>query len=81
MVKITNDLEHPILAAELMQLWLDYEESRSAEAILAHQLDKYEMIAQADEYEREQNMSLPSFFESTKSSFTHPEVLSYDILV
>ena len=46
----------------------------SAEAEVARQLDKFEMIIQADEYEREQGMRLESFFRSTKDSFTHPEV-------
>jgi hypothetical protein len=32
------------------------------------------MIVQADEYEREQNMKLDSFFTSTQDYFTHPEV-------
>jgi putative hydrolase of HD superfamily len=44
------------------------------EAEVARQLDKFEMIVQADEYEREQGMRLESFFRSTKDSFTHPEV-------
>lgn len=35
------------VADEIMSLWLDYEESSSIEALLAHQLDKFEMIVQA----------------------------------
>jgi putative hydrolase of HD superfamily len=54
---------------------LEYENVTSAEASLAHQLDKLEMIIQADEYERQENVLLDSFFTSTADSFTHPEVI------
>ena len=52
----------------------DSENVCSLNANVAKNLDKYEMIVQADEYEREQNKVLQSFFDSTKDSFTHPEV-------
>jgi putative hydrolase of HD superfamily len=47
------------------------------QARVAKNLDKYEMIVQADEYERAQNMRLDTFFESTRHSFTHPEVKAW----
>ncbi len=59
---------------EIVTLWLEYENSSSSEAIIAHQLDKLEMIIQANEYEEQQNILLEDFFESTKNSFSHPEV-------
>lgn len=60
-----------------MTLWLEYENSSSLEAALAHELDKLEMILQANEYEEQQNVDLDDFFQSTKDSFSHPEVNSF----
>jgi putative hydrolase of HD superfamily len=60
-----------------LQLWLDYETGSSAEAQVAKQLDKLEMIVQADEYEKVEGKRLQSFFDSTKESFVHPEVLAW----
>lgn len=72
---ITSDLQYPDIAEEILDLWLDYEESRSKEAVIATQLDKLEMIIQADEYETlHPQKTLNSFFESTKDVFHHPEV-------
>jgi putative hydrolase of HD superfamily len=55
-------------------LWLEYEDGASPEASVARELDKLEMIIQADEYEVAQKVTLNSFFESTQDSFHHPEV-------
>jgi 5'-deoxynucleotidase YfbR-like HD superfamily hydrolase len=45
------------------------------EGEVAKQLDKFEMIVQADEYERScPGKKLQSFFDSTNDSFKHPEV-------
>jgi putative hydrolase of HD superfamily len=56
-------------------LWLEYEEGTSIEAILARELDKFEMIVQANEYELSNpDKRLERFFESTAESFSHPEV-------
>lgn len=56
-------------------MWLEYEQGTSIEADLARQLDKFEMIVQANEYEIAQpGKRLERFFETTKDSFTHPEV-------
>ena len=74
MTKIANDINHEHISKEILELWIDYEHQKSPEAHVAKNLDKYEMIVQADEYEREQNKVLQSFFDSTKDSFTHPEV-------
>lgn len=55
---------------------MEYEEGSTQEGIIAQQLDKFEMILQADEYERENpGKKLQSFFDSTEESFKHPEVL------
>lgn len=44
---ILNDCGNIDISEEILSLWLDYEESRTVEAVLAHQLDKFEMIVQA----------------------------------
>jgi putative hydrolase of HD superfamily len=60
---------------EILELWLEYEEESSLEGKVAHQLDKFEMILQADEYEKANPAkTLHSFFKSTTDSFVHPEV-------
>lgn len=43
---------------------------------VAKQLDKFEMIVQADEYEKAHHVDLSEFFASTYDAgyFTHPEV-------
>jgi putative hydrolases of HD superfamily len=60
----------------MLSLWLEFEAKETLEAQIASQLDKMEMIAQADEYEQSQNIVLEDFFQSTMHYFTHPEVCS-----
>lgn len=62
------------IADEMMALWLEYEDGTSLESDLARQLDKYEMVVQADDYERAQGALLEDFFASTEKYFTHDEV-------
>ena len=77
-----NDLGNAVMAGEIRELWLEYEDGTSLEAELARQLDKFEMIVQANEYElAHPGKRLDSFFASTASSFTHPEVQSSLVLV
>ncbi len=69
------DLNYPTLADELLELWLEYEEGSSPAGKIAKQLDKFEMIVQADEYEKlHPGIRLQSFFDSTAGYFTHPQV-------
>lgn len=77
MVSILERLEHPALALELRILWDEYEDGETHEAVLARQLDRFEMIVQADEYEKQQGVDLTEFFTSTAHFFTHTEVLSW----
>ena len=53
---------------------MEYEEGKTADADVAKQLDKFEMIVQADEYERTQGRRLDDFFITTRDYFRHPEV-------
>lgn len=75
--QMMRDLQHQDIANEILSLWLEYEEGTSIEANVAKDFDKFEMIVQADEYEKATNKRLDSFFESTKDSFSHYEVLSW----
>jgi 5'-deoxynucleotidase YfbR-like HD superfamily hydrolase len=47
MKNILENVGDAAISSEIMSLWMDYEEGRSVEALLAHQLDKFEMIVQA----------------------------------
>ena len=77
MKSIIDGIGNAVVADELMGLWLEYEEGESPEAHVARQLDKYEMIVQADEYEQSQGKILNRFFESTDGYFTHPEIAQW----
>eukprot|EP00903_Cladosiphon_okamuranus_P014010 g13028.t2 len=66
------------IALEIMQLWYEYEDCTSEEARVVKDLDKMEMIVQADEYEKGQGLDLSEFFESTNGCFTTPQVQSWD---
>jgi putative hydrolase of HD superfamily len=78
---ICDDLNDPEVGNEIISLWLEYEDGTSPTALAAKSLDKFEMIVQADEYERhqERGSSLNDFFESTKHSITHPEVSAWSL--
>ncbi|CAG8813531.1 16710_t:CDS:2, partial [Gigaspora margarita] len=62
---------------EIYALWQEYEDATTKEAKFVRDIDKFEMILQAYEYEQSQNKNLEEFFESTKGRFTHPEVKSW----
>lgn len=50
----------------IVTLWEEYERDETIEAALVHDLDKFEMLLQADEYERRfPFLDLEPFFEST----------------
>ncbi|MFX1535145.1 MAG: HD domain-containing protein [Promethearchaeota archaeon] len=55
----------------LLELWRDYEEGKSKEAEICRQIDKFEMILQAYEYENEVNANFEEFWQSEKE-ITHP---------
>ncbi|KAM9912848.1 hypothetical protein OXX69_002173 [Metschnikowia pulcherrima] len=48
---------NPEFATEMRELWLDYEEIRCLEARYVKDIDKYEMIQQAWDYEQEVGLS------------------------
>ncbi|RKP25495.1 HD domain-containing protein [Syncephalis pseudoplumigaleata] len=90
MERIRDMLGNTEQANEIYALWQEYEEARTDEALFVKDLDKYEMIVQALEYEKgkrasmamprlmrastAQGATLDSFFDSTLGRFQHPLV-------
>lgn len=62
------------LGHELYDLWLEYDQGKTEDALLVKEIDKMEMIVQADEYELAQGKDLEEFFESTSGVF-HSQVM------
>ena len=63
-------------ACEIMSLFVEYEANQTAEARFVHDLDKLDMILQADEYEAAQGRDLQQFFDSTRDVFRTREGLA-----
>jgi putative hydrolase of HD superfamily len=57
------------LGDELIALFDEYEQGTSAEALFVKDIDKFELILQAHEYEQAQGLKLDSFFASTRGYF------------
>lgn len=74
MSKIRDTLAPSTIGEEIYQLWMEYETKSSPEARIVKDLDKFEMILQAYEYESAQNLTLQSFYDSTKDQFSHPQI-------
>ncbi|MBI2583572.1 MAG: HD domain-containing protein [Candidatus Aenigmarchaeota archaeon] len=51
---------------EIMSLWKEFEEGKSKESRLAHELDKLEMLIQSFEYEKQYNIHLDEFWKDAK---------------
>uniref|UniRef100_A0AAV1UYW8 5'-deoxynucleotidase n=1 Tax=Peronospora matthiolae TaxID=2874970 RepID=A0AAV1UYW8_9STRA len=64
-------------ATEIRALWNEYEEGSSEEAKIVKDFDKFEMILQADDYEKAHDISLGDFFQSTNGKFRTPLVQSW----
>ncbi|VDN96917.1 unnamed protein product [Rodentolepis nana] len=62
------------IGPELVSLWKEYDEQKTPESLVCKDLDKFEMILQAYEYELEANRPgwLEEFFKSTEGLFTYP---------
>ncbi|XP_069743028.1 5'-deoxynucleotidase HDDC2 isoform X2 [Narcine bancroftii] len=65
------------VSKEILELWQEYENQSSSEAKYVKELDQFEMIVQAFEYEEleETPGHLQEFYDSTKGKFHHPEIL------
>lgn len=61
---------------EIMNLWMRFETSSDEAAVLAKQLDKYQAVEKAFEYEKAQGIMLfKEFLEHARKSITHPVLL------
>ncbi|KAJ1659972.1 hypothetical protein IWQ61_001036 [Dispira simplex] len=74
MGQLCDLIKESAVSKEMMALWREYEACETAEAQLVKDLDKFEMIVQAFEYEQSDEKSLDSFFQSTQGKFKHPQV-------
>jgi len=68
---MTSKLGGALGGDEILQLWKEYEEGTTEEAKLVKDLDKLEMILQAQEYEEDgdNGKSLDGFFDSTRGKW------------
>uniref|UniRef100_A0A1B6L7V9 5'-deoxynucleotidase HDDC2 n=1 Tax=Graphocephala atropunctata TaxID=36148 RepID=A0A1B6L7V9_9HEMI len=62
----------------LLQLYQEYEEQSSGEAQFVKDLDRFDMVLQAFEYEKSSvnSLDLQQFFDTTEGKFKHPLVTS-----
>jgi 5'-deoxynucleotidase YfbR-like HD superfamily hydrolase len=61
---------------EVMAFWLRFEISSDPAAVLARQIDKYQAVEKALEYEKAQGIALfQEFLDHARSSITHPVLL------
>ncbi|CAG8678262.1 5118_t:CDS:2, partial [Funneliformis mosseae] len=70
-------LEDSLQSREIFSLWQEYENGETMEAKFVKDLDKFEMILQAFEYEKSDKKDLTEFFENTRGKFNHPLVKSW----
>jgi putative hydrolases of HD superfamily len=65
---------HPEFAKDLMAAWLDYEEGRTPEGRWVRQMDKFECLTQAFEYEQRTHGTADlEEFQGLSSKITSPE--------
>ncbi|KXN66598.1 hypothetical protein CONCODRAFT_80447 [Conidiobolus coronatus NRRL 28638] len=70
-----NNLENSLPIQNIFQLWKEYEDNITPEARLVKDLDKFEMLVQAFEYEKaDDKLNLQDFFDTTQSKVIHPQV-------
>ncbi|CAO3582033.1 unnamed protein product [Absidia cylindrospora] len=77
MIGFQDLLNDTTMAKEIVSLWQEYEDAQTPEALFVKDLDKFEMIVQALEYEKSDGKPLESFFESTRGKFKHPAVKAW----
>ena len=66
------------IAKEIKDLWEEYEAGQTREAKLMKDLDKFEMILQAEDYEEQQGVDLSQFFDSTRGKIRDSVVSSWE---
>lgn len=60
------------IGKEISALWEEFESGETDEAKTLKDMDKFEMVLQANEYEAAQGMDLPDFFRTTRGVFVTP---------
>lgn len=78
MREICEKLPNKDIAEEMIERWWDYELQRNEEAKMVKEFDKLEMVVQAYEYEREQEIDLSDFFRTTEGVFKHQITVEAD---
>ncbi|XP_071503409.1 5'-deoxynucleotidase HDDC2-like [Diadema antillarum] len=72
-------LAGPDVGQDFYELWKEYEEQSTSEAQFVKDLDRFEMILQAFQYEKREGKPglLQEFFDSTQGKFQHPTVIEW----
>jgi len=65
-----------LIKSQYLQIWKEYQENTSPESKLVHQIDKLEMVLQANIYKKDGHSQekLESFFESAKIDIIDPKL-------
>ena len=65
-----------LIKSQYLQIWQEYQEKKSPESKIVHQIDKLEMALQAKIYEKDGHSQekLESFFESAKIDIVDPKL-------
>jgi len=78
MLTIRSTLEDTVAGQELLDLWEEYERQDTVDARFVKDLDRFEMIVTAYEYEQAQPVNLDSFWRCTQGVFKHPIIQDLD---
>lgn len=64
------------IMSNYVEIWKEYQENTTSESQIVHQIDKFEMTLQAKIYQSQGHSKekLETFYESAKSSITHPKL-------
>lgn len=57
---------------EMLLLWEEFERGETPEAVIAKQIDAYQMLLQARRYQREQGLDIQEFENDVHRRVTHP---------
>ncbi|MFB5618431.1 MAG: HD family hydrolase, partial [Candidatus Nitrosomaritimum aestuariumsis] len=73
--KIFENLPESV-KSQYQKIWNQYQENKTPESELVHQIDKLEMVLQAKLYEKDgySKEKLQSFIESAKQEITNPKL-------
>jgi len=73
--KILENLPNPI-KSQYQEIWNEYQENRTSEAMIVHQIDKLEMVLQAKSYQKQgySKEKLQTFVESAEQEITNPKL-------